>query len=82
MREKDIGDDRPPALPWPAHQHGDGDDDCHEGHGGGDDGHGGGDGGDSDNGDEDSSFWTTTIISLLNPVQDLCSMLNINAKYS
>ena len=43
-------------------QHGDRDDDCHEGHGGGDDGLGGGGGGDSDNGDEDSSFWTKTII--------------------
>ena len=49
MREKDIGGDRPPALPWPAHHHGDRDDDCHEGQGGGDDG-------DSDNGDDVSSF--------------------------
>ena len=74
MREKDIGGDRPPALPRPAHHHGNGDDDCHEGQGGGDDG-------DSDNGDDESSFWTKTIIFLLvNPVQDLCSMLNINAE--
>ena len=57
VREKDIGGDRPPALPCPAHHHHDRDEgDVGHDPDEGNDGHDPDDGDEGDAGQEDSSF--------------------------